>query len=708
MDSRFALPVDTVLDGGYRIERVVGSGGFGITYAAEDIKLGTTVALKEYYPFDFGDRDRTMIVRPKSDRHKKTFEWGRSNFLQEARTLARFEHPSIVRVTRVFEANSTAYMVMRFEQGHSFEDWLKGLGRPPTQEELDRIATALLDALQMMHAENFPASRHRPRQHHRARRRQPVLLDFGAARRAVAEMSRSLTGIVKAGYSPHEQYSSDGRLQGPWSDIYALGGTLYRAVTGRTPEEATLRVDVDHMPPATQAAKGTYRPGFLSAIDACLKVRHAERPQSVAQLRPMLIEQKQQHKDSERPPLTPRGPSKPKTRWIAPGRPLASRWLAISAAAAIILGGVYGGIEYTRWQSTKPGVHEEAKQLAALIEARRNEAADAAQRQVEVEAQQRKEAAQRKAELDAERRRKEEADAARRQAKLDEDRRRQEETERIAAEKATRQAAAEADAKRRDEERRKAEEETKRQVDAAATLKKAQEEALAQAKRQQEEQSAAEKMAADDRARQDAEARRLVEAAAAKKKAEDEALTKTKADAAARGRVEEEAKHAAEAWTAIKDTTRISMLETFVARYPGTSYAGLSQGRIEKLKAVISKIDKAKNIRELEALKSTYPDQLGAIAEGTQDPIQQHFLGAHLRLTKLQQVAKSAKTEDQPDTNLKTERKRQPANLSRYSLQYWPKNSLSYTGQTVTTETPHGRLTCTSNGRDIPRSCSLR
>ena len=124
VDSRFALPANTIIDGAYRIEQVVGSGGFGITYVAEDIKLVTVVALKEYYPFDFGDRDQTMSVRPKSDRHKKTFEWGRSNFLQEARTLARFEHPSIVRVTRVFEANSTAYMVMRFEQGQSFEAWL--------------------------------------------------------------------------------------------------------------------------------------------------------------------------------------------------------------------------------------------------------------------------------------------------------------------------------------------------------------------------------------------------------------------------------------------------------------------------------------------------------------------------------------------------------------------------------------------------------
>src|SRR6476659_2606249 len=147
LDSREVLPPRMLLDGSYRIIRVVGSGGFGITYEAEDINLGTMVAVKEYYPYDFGERAGTMSVRAKSDRHKKTFDWGRANFLQEARTLARFEHASIVRVTRVFEANSTAYMVMRFERGKSFEDWLQQLGRLPTQEELDRIVAPLLDAL---------------------------------------------------------------------------------------------------------------------------------------------------------------------------------------------------------------------------------------------------------------------------------------------------------------------------------------------------------------------------------------------------------------------------------------------------------------------------------------------------------------------------------------------------------------------------------
>jgi serine/threonine protein kinase len=278
-----------VLDGSYRILRVVGSGGFGVTYEAEDLKLGTTVAIKEYYPLEFADRDTRMRVRPKSERHQETFDWGRDGFLQEARTLARFDHPGIVRVLRVFEANATAYMVMRFEHGQRLEGWFDSLQRPPTQEELDSIVAPLLDALAVLHSANFLHRDIAPDNILIRTDGTPVLLDFGAARRSLAEMSHSPGGIIKTGYSPPEQYSLDGRLQGPWSDLYALGATLYRAVTGSVPEEATLRVDTDKMPPAS-AVLGDYRRGFLGAVDACLKVRHSERPQSVAELRQMLLE----------------------------------------------------------------------------------------------------------------------------------------------------------------------------------------------------------------------------------------------------------------------------------------------------------------------------------------------------------------------------------------------------------------------------------
>ena len=288
MDIRESLPSGTLLDGSYRIIRVVGSGGFGITYEAEDVNLGTSVAVKEYYPFDFGDRELAS-VRPKSLRHQQAFDWGRSNFLREARTLARFEHMSIVRVLRVFEANSTAYMVMRFERGQSLEGWLKGLARQPTQEELDRIIAPLLDALEMLHAADFLHRDIAPDNIIVRPDGTPVLLDFGAARHAVAEVSKVLTGIVKEGYSPLEQYSSDGRGQGPWTDIYALGGTFYRAIAGEAPHSASLRFDDDHMPSALEVGKDRFRPSFLAAIDASLKVRSAERLRSIPELRRRLF-----------------------------------------------------------------------------------------------------------------------------------------------------------------------------------------------------------------------------------------------------------------------------------------------------------------------------------------------------------------------------------------------------------------------------------
>ena len=349
MESRVGLPRGTLLDSSYRIERVIGSGGFGITYEAEDTRLGTKVAIKEYYPTEFGQRDRSLSIQPTSERHKPTFNWGRSSFLEEARTLARFRHPSVVQVTRVFEANSTAYMVMIFEEGASFEAWLRNLGRPPTQEELDRIASPLLDALEIMHGQNFLHRDIAPDNIIIRANGTPVLLDFGAARRAVAEMSRALTGIVKTGYSPQEQYTTDGRRQGPWTDLYALGATLYRAVTGRPPEEATLRAMGDHMPSAANAAKGTYRNSFLSAVDACLEVAPTARPQSVAQLRPALFAM-------ERPATVPVQDGRSRvtsvrSRAPIPVRPQARRWPLAVAAILVLLGGVLGGIHYSRWSS---------------------------------------------------------------------------------------------------------------------------------------------------------------------------------------------------------------------------------------------------------------------------------------------------------------------------------------------------------------------
>lgn len=289
LDGRNYLPAGRLLDDSYRLVRVVGAGGFGVTYEAEDIHLGTTVAIKEYFPGDFATRTSELEVRPASEAQLKTFEWGRSSFSREARTLARFRHSSIVRVFRVFEANSTVYMVMEFENGPSLESWLKGLGRPPSQDELDHLLHPILDALELMHAEDFLHRDIAPDNIIIRKDMAPVLLDFGAARKTVATKTHAMTGMFKPGYSPQEQYSADGKHQGPWSDFYALGATLYRAVTGIPPEDAPTRGIHDAMPPAVQAAKATYRTAFLEGIDACLKVHPSERPQTAFQAREVLF-----------------------------------------------------------------------------------------------------------------------------------------------------------------------------------------------------------------------------------------------------------------------------------------------------------------------------------------------------------------------------------------------------------------------------------
>ncbi len=288
MDSRQVLPAGVVLDGKYRIERVLGAGGFGITYAAHDLGLSTTVALKEYYPSELGVRDRTMSVRAKSDNERSLFERLRVSFVREARTLAKFRHPSIVRVLSVFEAHGTAYMAMEFEDGRSLKSWMRNRGEKATQEDLDGIFMPLLDALETLHQADFLHRDIAPDNIIIRDDGSPVLLDFGAARRVIAEQSGQMTGLVKQGYSPQEQYSTDAKAQGPWTDIYALGATLYHVVMGRAPMEATVRIIEDTVKPAAQA-EGNYRREFLAGIDAAIAVRPENRPRSIAELRPLLF-----------------------------------------------------------------------------------------------------------------------------------------------------------------------------------------------------------------------------------------------------------------------------------------------------------------------------------------------------------------------------------------------------------------------------------
>ncbi len=281
-DHRSLLEPGTVLDGKYRIDRVIGLGGFGITYAAYDLGLATGVAIKEYYPTQFAMRDTTLSVRAASGHDRPLFERLRSSFLREARTLAQFDHPTIVRVRNVFEGHGTAYMVMQLENGPSFKRWLAELERKPTSSEIEAIAFDLLEGLEVMHAATFLHRDIAPDNIIIRSDGRPVILDFGASRRVLTGTSGAMTGIVKPGYSPQEQYSSDGRTQGPWTDIYALGATLYRAVTDTAPVDATARMLDVEMPSASALAAGEYRPSFLEAIDWAMQLRPIDRPQTIA------------------------------------------------------------------------------------------------------------------------------------------------------------------------------------------------------------------------------------------------------------------------------------------------------------------------------------------------------------------------------------------------------------------------------------------
>jgi serine/threonine protein kinase len=281
--SPHALPAGcAVLE--YRVERLLGVGGFGLTYLATDANLNLRVALKEYLPADIALRGHDQSITPSSAETAEDFNWGKRRFLDESRTLASFRHANIVRVMRFFEANGTAYMVMEYVEGDALPDWLKPR-RPLPEAEIAALAGALMDGLEVVHNAGYMHRDIKPGNIYIRSDGSPVLLDFGSAR----QKSQELTAIVTPGYAPFEQYHTQGK-QGPWSDVYALAGVLYWMVTGNRPLDSAARVREDSLPSAVQAAdRQRYRPEFLAAIDWGLAPHEDHRPQSVAQWREALL-----------------------------------------------------------------------------------------------------------------------------------------------------------------------------------------------------------------------------------------------------------------------------------------------------------------------------------------------------------------------------------------------------------------------------------
>lgn len=285
-DSGNALPIGTFL-AEFELVSVLGEGGFGIVYLARDHSLERQVALKEYMPAALSARVGQTQVQVKSERHRSTFDAGLKSFVNEARMLAHFDHPSLVKVYRFWEANGTAYMVMPFYEGITLKDRLRTLGGPPDENWLMALLAPLTEALAVIHAESC---------FHRdiapdnvillGAIERPLLLDFGAARRVIGDMTQALTVILKPGYAPVEQYAeSPDMKQGGWTDVYALAATMHYAIMGKTPPTSVSRLMSDSYVPLEQSAVGRYSPGFLQAIDKALRVRPEDRTQTIGELR---------------------------------------------------------------------------------------------------------------------------------------------------------------------------------------------------------------------------------------------------------------------------------------------------------------------------------------------------------------------------------------------------------------------------------------
>ena len=379
IDHVNALPSGTRFEE-YRLDAVLGAGGFGITYRAYDANLDKFVAIKEYLPSEFATRAERYTVVPQSSTDAQDYHWGLTRFLDEARTLARFDHPHLNKVYRFFESNGTAYMVLEYVEGETLADRLTRERQLP-EESLRRLLEEVLSGLEVMHAAGYVHRDIKPGNLMlREEDGSAVVLDFGAARQAVGQRSKAITSILTPGYAPIEQYDSKADDVGPWSDIYALGMVAYRCISGigdgELPDAVTRgrtqrKGQVDLIP-AVEAGKGKYSAKHLEAIDWAIEVDEQDRPQSVDVWRGALAGSGRR-----------KGPTKSVRKSVA--KPTSSRpteraglsWhraLLMMVLGALVAAGAWWGWQaYPQWfgQSTgdAPAVAEQTAQVERLEEA---------------------------------------------------------------------------------------------------------------------------------------------------------------------------------------------------------------------------------------------------------------------------------------------------------------------------------------------------
>ncbi len=270
----------------YKIIRVLGEGGFGITYLAKDTSLGLEVVIKEYFPNEFAMRSTDSTITAKS-KSLGDYSKGMQRFKEEAQTLAKFNHPAIVKILSYFEANNTAYFVMEYEEGTDLSQYLKEKGKGIAQEEILSIMMPILEGLKEVHAHKYLHRDIKPGNILLRANNTPVLIDFGASKLAIGEASRSITSMLTEGYAPLEQYSTDIKKQGPFTDLYAIAAVIYKMITGEVPPSsqtrsyALLSEEDDPFEPLTTLKLSGYDVNFLKAVDRALSINAKNRPQNV-------------------------------------------------------------------------------------------------------------------------------------------------------------------------------------------------------------------------------------------------------------------------------------------------------------------------------------------------------------------------------------------------------------------------------------------
>ncbi|MCQ8228029.1 serine/threonine protein kinase [Pantoea trifolii] len=275
------------LPAGYRfnefeIKEVIGGGGFGIVYRAWDHQLERTIAIKEYMPVSLAVRAADMSLELRGERFHKLFTAGRNSFIQEARLLARFNHPGLLHVLRFWEENGTAYMGTLYYSGMTLKEWQ--ITSPDSIDEswIRRLLPPLFGAIDTIHAAGY-LHRDISLDNIQIQENQlPVLLDFGSARKEIGNLSDETEIMLKPGFAPIEQYSEEGEIeQGPWTDIYALGAVLHNLITGHAPPVSVVRCIEDNYQPLVERKPEGYSLPLLHAIDCALAMKPEDRPQSI-------------------------------------------------------------------------------------------------------------------------------------------------------------------------------------------------------------------------------------------------------------------------------------------------------------------------------------------------------------------------------------------------------------------------------------------